>query len=222
MSDLLEIDERCREGASWRGTETLSFGEDDLEYTYRNLPIEEFSEVLDTIGRERFEQFQEQLGAEGAEDADGSSEGNEDEDTESELTKDEMLRYRKLQSKSDEGRLSSEEEDELEDLKAQMQDLGINPFDMLNPEMARGMKLATKKGVEPDDEDVSDVMGLTAAEHRERFGEILKTGDEAREVLSDEKNGLGASIAENSTFDDMAVFEIGLTVIESSMGGEGN
>lgn len=210
MSDLLQVDRKVQEGADWRGTVDVSFGEKETvteggeekevsvtyELTHRQLTEQEFGEAVDRVGADNFEEKITSL-----------------EENTGDLNHDELEEIRKL-SQQDPESLSEEERDRVESMMKTSDVGGL--FTMMDPDMINGLHYAAKKGVVPDEEDVKKALNMSPPEMQEAFGEMVKDEDEMWDKLNDRVE----KMVDNSV--GFTAYSIGLEVLFSSMDDEGN
>lgn len=202
MSDLLEVDKKVKEGADWRDYTTVEIDDEEMEVCYRNLYDDEDAEVVDTVGKEKFEEIIEDYQDE-----------VDDEDREN------VERYQELVTKreADDSELTEEEEDELETLEEEVDVTETVILDLLHPDFVSAMHKALEFMVCPDEEDVTRVLELSFNEQEEMLGETAKTREDAYDLLKEE---IPSRITSNST--GYTAFALGLKLFFRSRGSEGN
>lgn len=170
MSDLFELHDDTVNAADKRYPETIRIGEKEYEIVYRQARDGEdsaFHSVVDKEERKKWEQAYESV-----------DEGDMDES--------DLKRLRKLQIKQKNGRLDEEQEQELEELSEGTQ--GIQEVMRLivsNQEAVEALKEIAKTVVEPDDEDIQEILDMTPAEQDERFGDYATDEDGAYDLAKD-------------------------------------
>lgn len=219
MSDLLTVDKQVKEGDEWRGTTDVSFGETEVvettdndgntvekeqqvtyELTYRQLYETEFSEAVDRIGSDNFESKIESL----------SSVTNN-------LSQEKLEQYRQLSSKDPES-LSEDERETLQSIADTAESDGSvgGILDMMDPDMVDGLHYAAKRGVVPDEDDVTEVLNMNVPEQQERFDDVIQDEDKARKELQ----SMVERMVDRST--GLTAYKLGLDIIMESLGGGKN
>lgn len=191
MSDLNKLTKKTKEGTDWRGHITVEEDGEEMELTVRNLSSPEIEDVFRLIDRDELSTLQD------------------------ELPKDEMEERRELLD-SDEDERTEEEQDRLDELTEELQGVHMKMFDVLSEETFGGIRLAAKRGVVPDEDDMSHALKNRAVEIEKETGQKIKYPEDTKEYLKDE---LIHSIENNTRF---MGFQIGMKVLQETGESEGN
>lgn len=210
MSDIWELDQKVKEGSEWRGTREVSLDDsllpsetsDDtetFEVEYRLLLEPEFSRAVNKMGADKFENKLKTL-----------------KETRSVLDEDEQQRFRELQTKDDD--LTEDEQEELSSIKEKFeeeQDGEIGGLlGMMDPDLTDGFHYAAACGLEPDEEDIDEVMDMTITEQEDKFGEVIQTREKAEELAQERiKNVV---IGQSTGF---TAYMLGMDIFMESMEG---
>jgi hypothetical protein len=191
MSDMNTLVQKTREGQEWRGTITVNDDGDEVELTVRNLTSPEIEEVFRLIDREEFDTLEE------------------------ELPKEKMEKRRELLDIGEEER-DEEEEARLEELNEELKGEHMKMFDILSADTFKGIRLAAKKGVEPDEDDMAEALRDRAYEIEEETGRRVERPEDTHDFLKEELE----EVVENST--RFVGFQIGMKVLQETGAEEGN
>lgn len=191
MSDIHKLTQKTKEGTKWRGTITVEDDGEELELTVRNLTSPEIEEVFRLIDRDELERLSD------------------------ELPQDEMEERRELLEK-DEDELGDDEADRLDELNEELKGEHMRLFDILSEETFDGIRLAAKKGVVPDQDDMKDALRNRAHEIEEETGTRVRESGDTFDFLKDELEWT----IENST--NFLGFQVGMKVLEETSAEEGN
>jgi hypothetical protein len=157
MSDLFDVRKKVEEGASWRGSITVTLDGEQQELTVRQLRDPEFWDVMADIDTDELESLQ------------------------SDLPEEEMEEFRELQQTDN---LDDEQEGRLDELQQKIEDEDIDLFEALSRDTYEGIKQAAKYGIEPDDDDVHEALVNHTNQIEEQYGE---TSDEAARQFINEQ-----------------------------------
>ena len=191
MSDLNKLTQKTKEGVDWRGEITVQDDDTELTLTVRNLTSPEIEEVFRLISRDELEQLREELPREKMEERTELLEMEEDERTD-------------------------EDEERLEELTEELQGAHMKMFEVLSEDTFNGIRLAAKKGVVPDEEDMNHALKNRAYEIEEETGRQVTTPDDTFDFLKDE---LKQSIENHTRF---IGFQIGMKVLQETGADKGN
>jgi len=190
MSDLFSVREKTEKGKKWRGEITIPDDGESNTLTVRQLVDTELWEVKSYI------------------DFDELSSLDENED----IDQDKLDELRELTESDDE--LSDEEEERLSELEEEL-DSGFDILDSISMDTFIGIKKTAKYCVEPDNNDVVQVMNDHAAEIEDRYG--TATQENAVKYANEE---IVKPMIDDST--DLTSFMIGIKALEETLGDEGN
>lgn len=170
MSDLLTLHEDTIAGDSKRYTKEISIGDAAYEVTYRQARDGEmtpFHSVVDEEEREKWEEVQSEV------------------DTD-DMAEEDLKRLQKLQTKQQNGRLSDDEQDELESLREETKGMQkLMQLIISNEETVAALKEVAKTVVVPDEDDIDDILGMTPDTQQERFGAYATDEESAKELYND-------------------------------------
>ena len=191
MSDIHTLTKKTKEGKEWRGTIVVEDDGDEMELTVRNLTSPEIEDVFRLIDRDELERLREELPQDKMEERTELLEMDEDERTE-------------------------EEQERLDELTDELQGAHMKMFDILGKETFDGIRLAAKKGVVPDEEDMEHALKNRATEIEKETGASVRYPEDTFDFLKDE---LIDSIENNTRF---IGFQIGMKVLQKTGESEGN
>lgn len=153
MSDLLELHADVQDAADRRYEDTVTVDGEEYDVLYRQSRDAETSAFISTIGKEKFDEWEEKLEV-------------------SEADEEEMKRMQKLSQKKQNGRLSDSEEDELDSLKEQYDGAQDGIYDLVtDPDAVAALQDVACKVVEPDEEDIQTILEMSPEKQKSRFGE---------------------------------------------------
>lgn len=247
MSDLLELEEKVKKGDDWRGEHDVEYGGETHTVLYRHLYDDEFSEAINIIGDENFEDKIKLLQDVASNVSQSQMEEYQDvmeemEDNPDDLSDEQRERLEDLQ-KSVEGAegyecpscgadgLFSDLQDPEPAVEYQCPECGVtnqlanyekggsdaNTFALYDKDLVAGTHFAAEKGIEPDDEDVTEVLNMSPSNQKQRFGRIIQNDEKARTVLQEQ---VISTIIERSS--GWTAYEIGLNILFESLDGEKN
>lgn len=191
MSDLFEARRKTEDAAEWRGEINVSIDEDDDEteqLSVRQLYDPEFWEVMSKIDTDELEELQ------------------------ADLPEDKMDKFRELQDKDE---LTDEEETELSNMQAEIEQEDLNIFKVLSYETYEGLKTAAKYGVVPDEQDVRTALTNHTNEIQEQYGGT--SNEDAKQYVNDH---VIEPMIDNSV--NLASFAIGVKVLGETFGDSKN
>lgn len=191
MSDLSTLTKKTREGREWRGEITVEDDGTEMSLTVRNLTSPEIEEVFRLLDRDELEQLEDELPTEKMEERTELLEMDEDERTDG-------------------------EQDRLDELTKELSDAHMKMFDILSADTFEAIRLAARKGVVPDQEDMEDALQNRAREIEEETGRRVQTPEDTFDYLKAE---LEESIANSTNF---IGFQIGMKVLRETGAEEGN
>lgn len=191
MSDLNKLTQKTKEGKEWRGSITVEDDGDEMQMTVRQLTSPETEDVFRMIDRDELETLREELPSEKMERRNELAEIDEDERTD-------------------------EEEDELDELRAELRGAHMKLFDILSAETFEGIRQAARYGVVPDEADMSEALRNRAHEIEEEYGTRVQTPEDTFDALKDDLR----DAIDNST--RFVGFQMGMKVLRETGGDEGN
>ena len=189
MSDLFDVREKTEKGKEWRGEITVPMDGESKTLTVRQLVDTEFWEVGSYID------FDELQNLEDVED----------------LDEEKVDELRELSEQDD---LTDGEEERMAELEQEL-DTEFNIFDAISMDTFLGIKKTAKYCVEPDENDIVNVMNNHAAEIEADYG--LADHENAREYVNE---NVIAPMIDDST--DLTSFMIGMKALEATLETEGN
>jgi hypothetical protein len=189
MSDLAAVDQKITEGAEWRGTIRVEIDDKEHELTVRQLVDPEFKEVMSLINRDELQELR------------GT------------LPDDAMETLRELRDKDE---LTEDEEKELEQAQAAMDEAEVDIFDVISDETFEGIRRCAKYCVEPDEEDLHEAFENRAMQIERDYDIKVQRPEDVEPVLQDEIE----TMIDNAV--NMVSFTIGIQALVETVGGEGN
>lgn len=189
MSDLFEVRQKTEEGKAWRGEITVPMDGESKTLTVRQLVDTEFWEIGSYID---FDELQ------NLEDVDDLDEEKVDE-------------LRELSEKDD---LTDDEQDRMAKLEEEL-DTEFNIFDAVSMDTFIGIKKTAKYCVEPDENDVVQVMNNHAADIEDEYG--MADHENATKYVN--KYFIHPMIDDST---DLTSFMVGMKCLESTLESEGN
>lgn len=191
MSDLNKLTQKTKEGKEWRGEITVEDEDDELTLTVRNLTSPEIEDVFRLISRDELQQLREELPREKMEERNELLDIDEDERTDA-------------------------EQERLDELTEELQGAHMKMFDVLSEDTFEGIRLAAKKGVVPDKDDMNHALKERAYEIEEETNRQVSTPEDTFDFLKEE---LKDSIKNHTRF---IGFQIGMKVLKETGADEGN
>lgn len=167
MSDLFELHDDTVNAAEKRYPETIRIGEKEYEIVFRQARDGEDSSFHAVIDEEERAKWKEAYGSV----------------DESEMDESDLKRLRELQLKKKNGRLNAEQESELEELSEGTE--GIQEVMRLivsNQEAVEALKEIATTVVEPDEDDIQEILNMTPTEQEDRFGDYATNEDGAHRI----------------------------------------
>lgn len=211
MSDLLQFDNKVKQGAEWRGTTEVSMDDSIMGSTEEDSDAESFGVTYRLLKDPEFAESIARMGADNFEDKLASLE-----DARSAFDDDQLERYEELERSDD---LSDDEREELEALQNELEDESnlADVLGMMDPDLTDGFHYAAECGLEPDEDDIQEVLNMKVPEQREMFGEHVPDREKAVELLQQriEENIIG-----NST--GFTAYGLGMEIFMESMEDQGN
>lgn len=170
MSDLLALHEDTIKGDEKRYTKEISVGDSTYEVTYRQARDGEmtpFHSVVDEEEREKWEAARNEA------------------DTD-DMAEEDLKRLQKLQTKQQNGRLSDDEEAELETLREETKGMQkIMQLIVSNEETVNALQEVAQTVVVPDENDIQEILNMTPDVQQERFGGYATDEDSAKELYNE-------------------------------------
>ena len=191
MSDIHTLTKKTKEGKEWRGTIVVEDDGDEMELTVRNLTSPEIEDVFRLIDRDELERLREELPQDKMEERTELLEMDEDERTD-------------------------EQQERLDELTDELQGAHMKMFDVLGEDTFDGIRLAAKKGVVPDEDDMEHALKNRAVEIEKETGKSVRHPEDTFDYLKDE---LVDAIKNNTRF---IGFQIGMKVLQKTGESEGN
>lgn len=170
MSDLFRLHDDVVNAADKLYPQTITVDENEYEIAFRQTRDGEdspFHSVVDEEKRKEWKEAYESI-------------------DESDMDESDLKRLRKLQLKKKNGRLNDAEENELEKLSENTQ--GIQELMRLivsDKEAVDALKEIAKTVVEPDDDDIQEILSMTPVEQDDRFDTYATDEEGAREIAQD-------------------------------------
>lgn len=196
MSDLLQLHADVQDAADKRYQEEIEVGDESYEITYRQARDPETSAFVAEVGQDKFDEWQ------------AAFSDTQDTDEES------LRRLQKLSQKAQNGRLSDDEQDEFERLQEETDDVqDIIYMIAMDPDGVSALQSMACNVVEPDDEDVQEILGMTPDRQNAQFGDYATDEQAAYEMA----NGLVEEIVTKST--DFSSVMLGLKGLFISQSG---
>lgn len=191
MSDFGKIEQKTVQGVEWRGTISVVIDGEDAELSVRQLVEPEFREVMSYIDTDELKNLR----------------GNIDDDMWDE--------YQELQQTEER---TEEQNDRLAEITEELESDTGNIFDTLSDETFKGLSLAAKYGVEPDDADLAERFRDPeyVARVEKEYGIDVRTPDDLYKPLKDDI----AWVFDNNT--DFLSFTVGIQVLLETGGDEKN
>lgn len=157
MSDWTRAKKKSREGVEFIDYANVPMGDETFELAYGLLSGDDFLDIYGRMDIQTIREYQDE------------SDTNE--------------RLQELQSKDE---LTDDEEDELQDLHEEVTEESAELISRLGDDTLSAIQDAGRLALRPDREDINDALELSSAEQEERFGETLRTPQEAREAIETE------------------------------------
>lgn len=168
MSDLFELASDVESAADKRYEETIEINDTAYDLVFRQATNEETSAFIGEVGKDTFDEWR------------SAFKGQEEPDEEK------LKRYQKLAQKSQNGRLSDEEQAEMDTLEDETEGAQDVMFMVSSdPDGVRALGNIAKRVVEPDDDDIQHVLSMTPDEQQSKFGDYATDEDGAYELAND-------------------------------------
>lgn len=163
MSDLLKLHADVQDAADKRYSDTITVGGEDYDIMYRQARDAETSEFIGSVGKEKFDEWQEMF--------DGTQ------------TDDETLqRLQKLSQKEQNGRLSDEEREEFNQLQEEIDEQDGLFTIAADQDAVTALQNIACRVVEPDEDDIQTILEMSPEKQNARFGEYATDDDAAYDM----------------------------------------